>query len=76
MKLDLVLENTRNKYTLGLLEESTLSEKEALKGRILINEATMDLRSMLVEEGVLASTRALLEESWSVAATAATKETV
>ena len=30
MKLDLVLENTRNKYTLGLLEESSLSEVESL----------------------------------------------
>lgn len=65
MKLDLILENTRNKYSLGLLEESSnLSEKDILQGRIMINEATMCIRSMLVEEGTIEGVKSLLQESW------------
>ena len=65
MKLDLVLENTRNRYSLGLLEESEgMSEKEVLKGKILINESTMQIRKMLVEEGVMAQVQSLLQEGW------------
>lgn len=65
MKLDLILENVRNKYNLGLLEESTLSELEVLKGRIMINESTMNIRKMLVEEGTIDTIKSFLEESWS-----------
>jgi len=68
MKLDLVLENTRNKYKLGLLEESEgMSEKDLLKGKIMINEATMDIRKMLVENGVMQQTKDILEESFTIA---------
>ena len=66
MKLDLILENIRGQYTLGLLEESeALGEKEVLKGKLLINEATMEIRKMLVEEGVMADVRYLLESSFA-----------
>jgi len=72
MKLDLILENVRNRYSLGLLEESEgLGEKEVLQGKIMITEATMNLRKMLVEEGVLAQARNLLEEAWTDALTTA-----
>jgi len=72
MKLDLILENVRNRYSLGLLEESEgLGEKEVLQGKIMITEATMNLRKMLVEEGVLAQARNLLEETWTDALTTA-----
>ena len=60
MKLDLVLENVRNIYGLGLLEEN-VSEKETLKGKILINEATMTVRQMLVENGLMEDTKVILE---------------
>jgi hypothetical protein len=66
MKLDLILENQRSKYTLGLLEESSLTEKEVLKGKMLINEATMNLRAVLVG-GVLADAREVLTEAWTSA---------
>ena len=66
MKLDLVLENTRNRYNLGLLEESEgMSEKEVLKGKILINESTMKIRKMLVEDGTMSAVQQVLEEAWS-----------
>ncbi len=66
MKLDLILENVRNNYSLGLLEESeSLSEKELLQGKILINESTMAIRSMLVEEGTIRAVQDVLEEAWS-----------
>jgi len=72
MKLDLILENVRNSYSLGLLEESEgLGEKEVLQGKIMITEATMNLRKMLVEEGVLVQARNLLEETWTDALTTA-----
>ena len=65
MKLDLILENVRNKYNLGLLEESEgLDEKQLLEGKILITESTMAIRSMLVEEGTLTAAREILEEAW------------
>ncbi len=65
MKLDLILENVRNKYTMGLLEESSdITEKEILKGKLLINESTMAIRSMLVEEGTIAAVKHNLEEAW------------
>ena len=56
MKLDLILENIRNSYTLNLLEESSatdVSEMEVLKGKKLINESTMMLRKILIQEGVM-----------------------
>lgn len=66
MKLDLILENVRNKYSLGLLEESSeLSEKQLLQGKILINESTMAIRSMLVEEGTIETVKGSLEEAWT-----------
>lgn len=66
MKLDLILENTRNKYALGLLEESAnLTEIDLLKGRMMINESTMSIRKMLVEEGTMESIKSFLEESWT-----------
>ncbi len=66
MKLDLVLENTRNQYNLGLLEESDgLDEKTVLQGKILINESIMQIRKMLVEEGTIVAVQNLLQESWA-----------
>lgn len=68
MKLDLILENIRNQYTLGLLEESTgarLDEKTVLKGKMLINESTMELRKILIQEGVLADVRAMLADRFA-----------
>lgn len=66
MKLDLILENVRNRYNLGLLEESEgLDEKTLLQGKILINESTMAIRSMLVEEGTIVSVQNILEEAWT-----------
>jgi hypothetical protein len=65
MKLDLILENVRNKYNLGLLEESEgMSERDLLKGKIMITEATMDIRKMLVEEGTIVAVQSLLQENW------------
>lgn len=67
MKLDLILENVKNKYTMGLLEESTLSEMDTLKGKVLINESVIQIRSMLVEEGEISNVQNILEEAWSQA---------
>ncbi len=68
MKLDLILENVRNKYSLGLLEESAnISEKELLQGKILINESTMAVRQLLVEEGTMDAVKQNLEEAWTAA---------
>jgi len=62
MKLDLILENVRNKYNMGLLEESNnLSEKDLLQGKILINESTMFVRKMLVEEGTIQAVKDILQ---------------
>ena len=63
MKLDLVLENTRIKYSLGLLEEG-VSEKEQLQGKVLINEATMTIRKILVENGLIQDTKTILEAAF------------
>lgn len=68
MKLDLILENVRNQYTLSLLEESTthgVDEKEVLMGKMLINESTMMIRKMLVEEGVMEDVKMLLENTFA-----------
>jgi len=66
MKLDLVLENTRNKYSLGLLEENEgISEQDVLKGKIMINESTMNIRKLLVEGGVMDSVKVILQESYT-----------
>lgn len=76
MKLDLILENVRNKYSLGLLEESEgLDEKQVLQGKILINESTMAIRDMLVENGVLDSVKTYLEEAWTDAVMQAADDT-
>ena len=64
LKLDMILENVRNQYTLGLLEESTLSEKDILQGKMMINESTMSIRKILVDEGVIEETRSMLQEAW------------
>jgi len=66
MKIDLILENVRNKYNLDLLEESEgLNEKDLLSGKMLINESTMIIRKMLVEGEVIENTQALLQEDWT-----------
>ena len=68
MKIDLILENIRNQYTLGLIEESTiegLDEKIVLKGKMLINESTMELRKMLIQEGVMNDVRSMLHNSFA-----------
>lgn len=65
MKLDLILENVRNKYTMGLLQESELPEKELLQGKILINESTMHIRKMLIDDRLMESTQAILEEAFT-----------
>ena len=68
MKLDLILENVKNKYSLGLLEEGeNLSEKEVLKGKILINESIASIRKMLIQENILASAKLALQENWEYA---------
>ena len=61
-KLDLILENIRNKYNLEMLEETTLglTEKDILSGKILINESTMLVQDMLVNQGILSETRQLM----------------
>ena len=61
-KLDLILENIRNKYNLEMLEETTLglTEKDILSGKILINESTMLVQDMLVNQGILSETRQLI----------------
>ncbi len=42
MKLDLILENIRNRYSLGVLEESdALSEIKTLQLKMMINESNM-----------------------------------
>ena len=65
MKLDLILENVKNKYTLGLLEEGeSISEIQLLKGKILINESIATVRHMLVEEGTILGAQQVLEEAW------------
>lgn len=68
MKLDLILENVRNGYTLNLLEESAVhgvDEREVLMGKMLINESTMMVRRILVEEGVMQNVKALLENTFA-----------
>lgn len=68
MKLDLILENVRNSYTLNLLEESTaqgIGEKEVLMGKMLINESTMMVRRILVEEGVMEDVKLVLENTFA-----------
>lgn len=76
MKLDLILENVRNKYSLGLLEESEgLDEKTILQGKILINESTMNIRTILLENGVLETVREYLEEAWTDAVMQAADDT-
>jgi len=70
MKLDLILENIRNKYNLGLLEESdSMSEKDLLSGKILINESTMNIRKMLVEGNLMENVKDILEEAWTYTVT-------
>ena len=68
MKLDLILENVRNGYTLNLLEESAVhgvDEREVIMGKMLINESTMMVRRILVEEGVMENVKALLENTFA-----------
>ena len=68
MKLDLILENVRNSYTLNLLEESSvqgIDEKEVLMGKMLINESTMMVRRILVEEGVMEDVKLVLENTFA-----------
>jgi hypothetical protein len=66
MKLDLILENVKNKYTLGLLEEGeSVSEIDLLKGKILINESLSTIRKILVEEGTITNVQNVLEEAWT-----------
>ena len=68
MKIDLVLENIRIKYTMGLLEESDgMDERSVLAGKMLINESTMAIRKMLVEEGTMEAVKSILEENWTAA---------
>lgn len=67
MKLDLILENIRNSYTLNLLEESSasdVSEIEVLKGKKLINESTMMLRRILIQEGVMEDVKAVISSQF------------
>ena len=68
MKLDLILENVRNSYTLNLLEESSthgVDEREVIKGKMLINESTMMVRRILVEEGLMQNVKVLLENTFA-----------
>ena len=65
MKLDLILENIKNKYTMGLLEESHgLAESDIRRCKITINESIMSIRNMLVEEGTIVAVQQVLEEAW------------
>ena len=68
MKLDLILENVRNGYTLNLLEESAVhgvDEREVIMGKMLINESTMMVRRILVEEGLMQNVKVLLENTFA-----------
>jgi len=68
MKIHLILENIRNKYRLGLLEESeNFSEKEILESKILLTEATMSIRHYLVEEGTIEAVKSNLKEAFEEA---------
>jgi hypothetical protein len=62
MKLDLILENIRMKYSLEILEESSLTEEETLLGKIMINESTMQIRKMLVDDGLMESIQIQMRE--------------
>jgi hypothetical protein len=65
MQLDLILENVRNKYNMSLLEEGTnLSERDLLKGKMMINETTMNIRKMLITEGAVEQVKMMLQENW------------
>jgi len=64
MKLDLILENIKNKYTMSLLEESTLPEKDMLNGKILITESIMDIRKMLIDDELMESTQIILADKF------------
>ena len=68
MKLDLILENIRNTATLNLLEESSAinaDEKEVLKGKIFINESTVMLRGLLIEENVMETVKAVVHQNYA-----------
>lgn len=62
MKLDLILENVRNTYTIGLLEESSIDEATLLQGKILINESTMQIRKMLIDDNIMENTIQLMKQ--------------
>ena len=65
MKLDLILENIRNRYSLGILEESdSLTDIETLQAKMFINESTMMARKVLIDNGLMESTRLILEEAF------------
>ncbi len=65
MKLDLILENIRNRYSLGVLEESdSLSEIKTLQLKMMINESTMQARKILIDNGLMESTRIILETAF------------
>jgi hypothetical protein len=64
-KISMILENIQNKYNYALLEESeVLGEKEVLKGRMLVNEATMTIRKALLEENMVGQIKDALKASW------------
>ncbi len=63
-KIDLILENIRDEYMINLLEESEVSELEALKTKRFLNESLNRIRGMLVEEGAMDSVKSHLANNW------------
>ena len=63
-KIDLIIENIRDEYMINLLEESEVSELEALKTKRFLNESLGRIRSMLVEEGAMDAVKSHLANNW------------
>lgn len=73
-KIDLIIESIRDEYMINLLEESEVSELEALKTKKFLNEALGRVRGMLVEEGALGQVQEILENKWAAYLTQAVLE--
>ena len=63
-KIDLILESIRDEYMINLLEESEVSELDALKTKKFLNESLGRIRSALIEENSLGTVKEYLAHSW------------
>ncbi len=63
-KLDLILENIRDEYMINLLEESEVSELQALKTKKFLNESLGRIRKSLIEEGNMDAVKQHLKNNW------------